>query len=63
MRLVPATVIERLPASLWRLGNLRLGKRLHLCHGGGAERTVEWAGRAIGQGNTSRLAEMERHQD
>lgn len=61
--LVPAAVIERLPFSLWRAGNLRLGNRLHFCYGGGAERTVEWAGRTIGHGNTSRLDEMEQHQD
>lgn len=63
MRLVPAAVIERLPTSLWRVGNLRLGKRLHSCYGGGAERTVEWVGKVAGQGMTSRLDEMERHKD
>ena len=38
-------------------------KLVRFCYGGGAERTVEWAGRTIGHGNTSRLDEMEQHQD
>jgi hypothetical protein len=58
MQLLPAALIERLPARLWRPGNLFIGKRLHFCYGDGAERTLEWQGREIGQGVASRLSEV-----
>lgn len=47
-------IVDRLPAALWRAGNLWLGGRLHFCvdadPDGRCVRTVEWAGRVVASG-------------
>jgi hypothetical protein len=61
VHLIPARLVDALPASLWSLGNLHMRGNLHFCYGGVAERTVEWNGREIGRGRDLRLEEMEAH--
>jgi hypothetical protein len=48
VHLVPALVVDRLPAKLWRPGNVHAGARLHFCVE--ETRTIEWNGRVVGRG-------------
>ena len=50
--MIPAIVVDRLPARLWHAANLYLvfGRRVHLCTGGGV-RTIEVDDEEVGRGS------------
>ena len=52
MQLIPAALVDRLPASWWRPGNHYMvgGRSLHFCVNSDGVRTVEFEGREIGRG-------------
>ena len=55
-QLMPAVLVDILPARLWSLGNLYefFGRRLHFCVGDGV-RTIELDGREVAHGRSSSL--------
>ena len=57
MQLLPASIVDRLPISLWALGNLRtvLGHDLHFCMDAAGRRNIELDGRQIAHGNRDSL--------
>jgi hypothetical protein len=54
-----ALLVDRLPARLWRPGNLHFirSRALHFCLGGGGNRTIELDGREIASGRRNCIGE------